>query len=299
MRYFEPSSIVPVLLVLLLSGCRLPGSGGPVPKALAKCRELSQQGIAAAERSQHEEAEALLAKAVEACPVDPEARRHYAEALWHRGSRQKAVAELEEASRLVSEDATLLVRLAEMHLAMGHLRLAQQSAERALDLDPKFSAAWAIRGRVSRASGQLEQALADYHRSLGYGPGQQQVLLEMAELYRQLNRPQRALATLQSLADTYSPGEEPQHLLYLTGLAYMALGRYDAGAESFAAAASRGKPTAEILYRLAEAELAAGRWNEAAAAARHALALQPKHQPCRMLLDRVEMARQPQAPPRR
>ena len=50
------------------------------------------------------------------------------------------------------------------------------------------------------------------------------MLREVAELYRQLNQPERALQTLQLLAETYSPGEEPADCLYLTGLAYVALG---------------------------------------------------------------------------
>jgi tetratricopeptide (TPR) repeat protein len=96
------------------------------------------------------------------------------------------------------------------------------------------------------------------------------------------------------LDDTYSPGEAPGQVLYLMGLAYVALGRYDDGAESLAAAVTRGKPTPEMLYRLGEAELLAGRPAEAADAARRALALQPRHEPSRSLLQRIELAQQPQ-----
>ncbi len=299
MRYFGPPLTVGLLLVLLPSGCRLPGREGPVSRSLATCRQLSQQGVAALERGRPQQAEALLAKAVHACPIDPEARRHYAEALWRGGARQEAVAQLDQASQLASEDATLRVRLAEMHLAAGHLEHARQKAQQALDLNPKLPAAWAIRGRVMQASGQPQEALADFHRALGYAPADQQILLEVAELYRQLNRPQRALATLHSLADTYSPGEEPQQVLRLMGLSYTALGRYEDALESLSAAAVREDPTPEIFYRLAEAELLAGHPAEAEAAARHALALHPHHQPSRQLLDRLQLARQPQAPPRR
>ena len=38
-----------------------------------------------------------------------------------------------------------------------------------------------------------------------------------------MNHPERALETLQSLADCYTPAEEPQQVLYLSGLAYLAL----------------------------------------------------------------------------
>ena len=145
----------------------------------------------------------------------------------------------------------------------------------------------------------MRQALADFHRALGYAPDDRQVLLELAELYRELNEPQRALAILHTLAEGYSPGEEPQHVLYLTGLAYSALDRYEDAAASLSAAARRARPTPEIYYRWAEAQWLAGRPEAAATAARGALTLQPTHQPSRELLGRIELARRPHGEPRR
>ena len=225
MRYTGLRISVVVLLALLSAGCRLPGREGPVPQSLTDCRRLSQQGVAALDRGEQPKAEALLAQAVAACPVDAEARRHYAESLWRRGARQDAIAQLEEAGRLAGEDASLWARLAEMHLDNGQPELARQDAEQALKLDPKLPTAWAIRGGVHRAAGQPHEALADYLRALSYAPNDRAILQEIAELHRQLNQPERALQTLQTLADTYSPGEEPGQVLYLTGLAYVALGR--------------------------------------------------------------------------
>ncbi len=82
-----------------------------------------------------------------------------------------------------------------------------------------------LRGQVAAVAGNPRQALADYHRALGYAPGDRQIELLLAESYRQLNQPERALAALQSLAEGYSPGEQPQQLLYLQGLAQRACGR--------------------------------------------------------------------------
>lgn len=284
-----------MLLALLSAGCRLPGREGPVSQSLADCRRLSQQGVAALERGEQSKAETLLAQAVTACPVDAEARRHYAESLWRRDARQDAIAQLSEAVRLAGEDALLWTRLAEMHLANRQPELAWQDAEQALNRDSKLPSAWAIRGGVLRAGGQPREALADYLRALSYAPNDRTILREIAELHRQLNQPERALQTLQTLADTYSPGEEPGQVLYLRGLAYVALGRYDDGVESLSAAMTRGeKPSPEMFYHLGEAELLAGHPAEAADAARQALTLQPQHQPSRELLQRVEIAQQPQ-----
>jgi tetratricopeptide (TPR) repeat protein len=245
------------------------------------------------ERGEWQRAEELLAQAVETCPADPDARRHYAEALWHQGRRERAVAELEEAARLAVDDAESHVRLAEKRLAMGHTALARQSAQHAVDLDPRLADAWAIRGRVRRAAGQSRKALADYHRALGLAPGDRGLLLETAELYVALDEPERALAALLTLAETYPAGEEPQEVLDQQGLAYAALNRWDEAAETLAAASIREMPTAEILFRLGEAELFAGRPTRAAQAAREALALDPKHEPSRRLLGHVEFVLRP------
>ncbi len=296
MRYTRSWPNVALLLALLWAGCRLPGQQGPVPQSLADCRRLSREGVAALERGQQQTAENLLAQAVTACPADAEARRDYAEALWRRGARQEAIAQLEEAGRLATEDASLWARLAEMYLVAGQPHSAWQSAQRAIELDPKLPAAWAIRGGVLRVAGQPRDALSDYLRALNYAPKDRAVLLEVAQLYRQLNQPAAALQTLQSLAETYSPGEEPGLVLDLLGLAYVAVGRYDDGVEQLSAAVARGEPTAEMYCHLGEAELLAGHAVEAAAAAQQALTLQPQHQPSRELLQRIALAQQAQEP---
>ncbi len=279
MRCCQSSCLLAVVAAVLLPGCRMPGSEGPVSKSLATCRQLSQQGISAAERGESAEAEQLLSKAVKSCPIDPEARRHYGETLWQRGAQLKAITQLEEATRLAGDDAMLRVRLGQMYLATDQIDRARRSAEQAIDLNPKLSDAWAIRGRVMCADGKFDRALADYHRALGYAPNSSEILLETAELYRRTGQPQRALESLQSLADTYPPGEEPPGVLHLTGLAFEALGRRESGADAF--------------YRLGQTEYLCGRMAEANAAARHALSLQPDHLPSRDLLGRLELAKRP------
>ncbi len=285
---------LPLVMLLmaapLVAGCRWPGSDGPVSDSLASCRRLSQQGVAASERGDHDRAAKLLAQAVKTFPDDPEARRHYSEALWQQGAKPQAIAELETAVRLAGEDAELRVRLAQMYLEQGQDRRARQNAELALDLNPKLASAWATRGRVMRATDQLDRALADYHRAIGYAPDDREILLEIAELYRQINQPRRALATLHSLATTYAPGEEPQRVLYLTGLACMALGRHEEAIQSLSAAVICESPSAEHLHCLGQAELLAGHPSRAETAVLQALALQPRHAQSRQLLDHIRTA---------
>ena len=239
------------------------------------------------ERGDWKRAESLLVRALQTCPSDVEARRNYAEVLWHRGAQAEAVAQIEEARRVATDDTGLAVRAGEMYLALGKMDRARQSADDALSLDPKSAPAWALRGSVLERSGDFRQALADYQRSLGYAPGNADVLLRLAETYRQVGVPSRALATLQSLIDTYPPGEEPQKLLYLQGLALTALERYNDAVESLTLANQRGPHSAELQYRLAEAHLLAGRPADANASLQQALALEPAHQASLALAERM------------
>jgi tetratricopeptide (TPR) repeat protein len=293
MHYARIRRFFALLLLLTAVGCRLPGREGPVPQSLADCRRLVQRGVASLEHGRQADAETCLAQAVAVCPVDSEARRHYAEALWRRNARTEAVAQMEEAIRLAGEDAALWARLAEMRLAVGQGALAAQAAEKAVEYDRKLAAAWAVRGAVARAEGRNADALADYLRALGQAPRDRAILMEVAESYRLLNQPQRALQTLQTLAETYSPGEEPGRVLYLLGTAQLAVGRPDDAAASLSAAIARENPTVEMYYQLAEAQYMSGHPSEAAAAVQQALAMQPSHGPSRELLQRIELARHP------
>ena len=283
-----------LLLLASLAGCRLPGWDGPISQSLVDCRKLSRDGVAAMERGEQSQAEALLAKAVRACPSDTEARRNYAEVLWQRGAQNEAIVQMEAAAKSTSDNTAFRIRLAEMYLAAGKLEKATLCSAQVLEADPKSATAWALHGRVLKAVGQPQQALAAELRALSYDPRDRKILLDVAELYRQLNQPDRALQTLQSLADTYSPGDEPQNVLYLTGVAHLSLGRHEEAVASLQAAAQRDKPNAELLCRLGEAQLLAGHPREAATAAGQALVLSPQHQGSRELLERCQIAQQPQ-----
>jgi tetratricopeptide (TPR) repeat protein len=280
-------------LCLALGGCRSLGNQGPVSQSVATGRQLTQQGTNAMEHGDWNRAASLLERAVATSAGDADARRNYAETLWHRGAPQEALVQLEEARKLAPADPSLAVRTGDVYLALGQREEAARMVDAALRLDPKFASAWALRGRVASAAGNPRAALADYQRSLGYCADNYGVAILMAETYRQLNQPERAHLTLQSIADRFSPGDEPQQVLHLEGLALVAMGRYDDAVRVLSRATERDRPSADLLCDLAEAELMAGQPGRAQYVLHQALAMNPNHPAGRALEARIATAGRP------
>jgi tetratricopeptide (TPR) repeat protein len=265
----------------------------PVSKPVSEARQLSQRGLNAMERGDYASAESLLSDAVKVCPQDLNARRQYAEALWQRGERELALEHVVKALLQSPDDLQLAVRAGEMQLAMGRRDDALHMADQVLDQNPAEPRAWALRGRTYKAQGDYDRALADFHRALEFNRDDRAVLLETAELYRTVNRPQRALNTLTRLRETYGPLEEAQQVLYLQGLAFNALGRTEDAVDCFALALERGAPNADLLYCYAEAQLAAGRRAEADRCLEQALAIDSMHAASRAMRQRIDVAARP------
>lgn len=266
-----PRALPCVLLIALAAcGCATLRRKQAAPDAVAACRQLSREGVAALERGDCPRAQTLLEEAVSASPSDVDARRQLAEVLWLAGARQEAVVHMEAAVRLDERHAPTMVRSGEMLLALGAVDKALKRAERAMALDPTLPSAWSLRGRVFRRQGDDERALADFHQALRYNPHAPDALLEVAELQYQLGRPQRALASVQYLLDAYAPGDEPRRALWLQGLAYQAIERRQDAVASLYAASTHGPADPELLFQLARAQSAAGDPASAAISARQA-----------------------------
>lgn len=284
--------------LLPAAGCALVSRTSSDTRAIVASRGLSQRGLTAIEQQDWDTAEVLLAEAVEVCSKCPEARRYYAETLWHKGDTAGALKQLEAALESAPQDATLWVRQAELKLAMGKLADARADADRAIDVDPSYSGGWLVRARTQQQSGKLTEALGDFHRALACDTSRSEVLVEIAEVYRQMGDPQRALMNLQSVAETYPHGSEPPRILFLSGLAYTALGRYDDALIAYRAAAERGGANAELSYRTAETLWRAQQPEAARAALAEALSIDPQHVASRQLLDQIELASRPMPPAR-
>jgi tetratricopeptide (TPR) repeat protein len=243
-----------VLSVVAGSGCRLIPRSGPVPQEVADARRLCNEGLSAADRNDLLRAEGLLERAVKNCPTDVDARRHYADVLWQRGERMAAVTQIAEALRLSPGDTSLCVDGGRMYMELGLLDDADRLSREAVRVAPRSEKAWRLHGQVALARGMPEAALADYHRALAIAPDDRELILDTAEIYRRLGRPQRALATLAILGESYAPNQTPPQVLVLEGMAQEALDRPTDAIESYRQAVARGLDSQDIATRLAQLE---------------------------------------------
>jgi Flp pilus assembly protein TadD len=238
--------------------------------------------LEAQQEGRDEAAGQFFAQAMELCPVDERCRRHYAEVLWRQGRGPEAVAQMTEAVRLSGQDPLLLVRLGEMHLALGNEGNALVYADQAIERRDDLALAWRLRGDVLHRRGELREALACYHSALRFEPNNPTVQIAVASIHRDLNRPERSLSVLDAAVDQFSPGPAPPEVLVHHGLALKSLGRFEEAVESLAAAA-QGSNDPEIVFLLAEARMLAGDSAGASYAARQVLQTNPYHAGARQL----------------
>jgi len=286
---FTKGLLLSVCCVLLLSflGCAsLRGQGAS--KEVIAARRMSLYGMDAVQQGKLDEAEGWFEDAVKTNPADERAHVQYGELLWTKGLKDDAITHLEKSVELSGSDANLRVRLGEMYLARGDIDLAMQQADKAIQSHWDLACAWALRGDVHRRRGDFTQAVADYHRSLSEDAFCSSVQLSLAAIYRDQNRPRRALSTLQSLTENYAPDEQPQQLLFEQGLALIALDRYSDAAQVLDRAAARGDASAELLFHLAEARALSGDPANARLALTAALQREPQHAASHQLRDRLD-----------
>lgn len=272
-----------VLTLVMLSGCRALRCRKVSDESINEARQLSLQARDAEQKGRWEQAEEFYAAAVARCPTDERARCGYAEALWQRDARLDAVAHMEEGVRLSGDDPERVVQLGKMYLQRGELHRAAVQAEKAISANRQLASAWALRGDVQRAEGSRTEALASYHRALCYQPQYPEVQLALADVHSQQSKPQRALATIQALAEQYPAGQVPLDISYRQGLVLRTLGRYRESADCLAAAARQPNPSAELLYDLARSQALAGDRVGASQSVAAALRLKPEHAPSQHL----------------
>jgi Flp pilus assembly protein TadD len=170
---------------------------------LVRGRQMSLRGADLLRRSRYDDAQALFCEAIRSCPTDERAHWGYATTLWENGRRPEAIEHMREAVRLSGNNPEYVVRLGEMYLAEGHLQSAAEQASEVLKSHRDRADAWALLGDSQMRNNEWDKSLESYHRALLLRPDYPEVQLNVAQTYRQLGRPNRALATLDRMIDMH------------------------------------------------------------------------------------------------
>lgn len=258
-------------------------------------RSLSLRGFESLQQQKYEDAESLFVEALRRSTNDERAQWGYAEVMWQRGQHQAAIEHMSKAVELSGPNPDLynpdlLVRLGQMYLEQGDLVRAREKAEAALRARRHDPTAWALKGDVHRGNSEIEEAICCYQRAMVYRPDWPEVQVTVAELYRQTARPQRALATLDRMADQRSENQLPPRSYLVRSQALADMGEREAAMICLRSAAGRLAPDqSELLYQFAEQQMQLGDLTEARVCLGRALQRDPNHsaaQHLQMELDR-------------
>ncbi len=260
-----------------LCGCRSLGTNRRT-KDLSAARQRSLQGTNELQQKNWEEAEKLFGEALRRSQADERAQWGMAEVLHQRGDCETAIAHMEAAARLSGENPDLIVRLGEMHLQAGRLEDALANAELALQGNRQSASAWALQGQVLRQRQKFDEALQSYHRALICQPNNPTVQLEIAELYRELQRPQRALATLSGIVDSQPSACTSARAWLLRGQALADLGQSKEAQHCLKLASEHAQDSdSKLLVELARSQFDAGELAEARVCLGRVLQTDPHH----------------------
>lgn len=248
----------------LMQGCATIRKFGPMESRTLEARQLTQQAQSAIHRSDWDVAELKLLSAIDRCPEDNRARECLADVLWARGAKQAAVEQLNRSIELAGRrDASTVTKLGQMQLELGNPQLAQQCADDAISHDKTWADAWTLRGRTLRAQGQSQQALSALFRSLSLRQEDTLTRLEIARIFQEQGKPDRSLAILDGGKHETAVCPYRSDAYYLRGLVLRDLRRPDDAVAAFLQARDGGNASPELVFHLAEAQLAAGHPTEA------------------------------------
>ncbi|HWP05545.1 MAG TPA: tetratricopeptide repeat protein [Polyangiaceae bacterium] len=257
-----------LLLLVVLAGC---SAGVPLPPAAAA---LNAAGVEALAAGDLESADARFALALEYSPRFVEALVNLGLVELERGNFTRARLLFERARRTNPD-------MAQPHHALGVLAERERRPDRAsahyyeaLRVDPGFAPARDNLARVLFAGGLVEEALVQYQRLVELVPDEPRAAAGLVETLVRLRRFDEADRRLES-ARKKSP--ETPELVLLEARRALREGRVTAALDALAPLVERHDELgARALGFLAMAELAQQKPEQAAVAARRALALVPE-----------------------
>jgi tetratricopeptide (TPR) repeat protein len=254
-------------------------------KAMTQRPVLAQaiDGFALAKQGQFDEAIAIAQEVSKVPVMRGEAYLIAGEAFFKRGLWVDAIGAFEGAVETEPNNPRPHRWLGMIHYDLGAMYEAVRHLREVAKLDPSDLAALRLAGLIHRDYEKFEEAIADYEGVLGRGLPEEtelKVRLELADSYRQLKRPEEALAAIADCPETAG-------VLAIRGACKESAGETDEGLR-LASRAIELDPRHELANLVAgRLHMANQSWPEAIAALKVALDVDPTDHATRYLLGRA------------
>ena len=191
---------------------------------------------------------------------------------------EEALAHFRESARLEPESPAARYNVGTTLLQLGELDEAVALFERALELDPEYAPVHNNLGAALRSQGKLPEAIRRFRQAVRIQPDDEDALYNLASTLTLQGEFTEAITLYRRVLALLPDSPEPfTELGWLLATHPLPTSRDVQQAVSLAehAAQLTGRQDARVLNTLAAAYAAAGRFDEAAATARGALALLP------------------------
>jgi tetratricopeptide (TPR) repeat protein/mono/diheme cytochrome c family protein len=241
-------------------------------------RSAADREILAADRRPLEMAEDIVGFEIvlEAEPDNVTVHDDVARLYLLFGKVEEALAHFRESVRLQPGSPAAQYNVGTTLLQLGELDQAVAHFERALDLDPDYAPVHNNLGAALRSQGRLEEAILRFRRAVRARPDDEDALYNLASTLTLRGEFTEAIALYRQVLGLLPDSPEP-----FAELAWILATQPEPSAADVQQAARlaghaaqlTGRRDARVLNTLAAAHAAAGRFDEAAATARAALAL--------------------------
>lgn len=189
------------------------------------------------------------------------------------GNFERALQKMEESESLADRSVGRLTDLAELYFQLGHQASAERLADKTLEYDDEKIEALLIKGEIAVQQGKWDEAVGWLEKAHRVEPAHPDVLVALADCYREMGLPEVAVNYLQRLVEEGDPSS-PYYLLAL-GLTQLENGQARAAVETLAMAYELDEQDPDILSTLAQALIEAGQWEESIPYLAEAIRLNP------------------------
>lgn len=249
---------------VLLSGCQtFQPFAQRTREKISSARQWANGGLEAFQCGQLQRAKSFFSRATQTRPEDFRSRANLARTLHQSGETSDAISQMQQAVEQSGNDPNMLIELGEMYFAAGQLSPAVRQAQAALNDNHQLAGAWKLKAKVSRARGELSQALTEFQKAAGFAPNDQDLQLQIAQTYADANQPRMALATIENLLARLPADSQPENVIISKANILIDLQQLPSAMAMLKRASREQQHSEPILIQLAQTQLIAGQFSQA------------------------------------